>query len=167
LFTGVTLDLILSKNSLRPLVGFRGEPHVTPELPTWAVDFVRHKYSSKKRPWNWWNHSHHYKVFAAAGNNLLACGPFVCEPVLPLRGVFVDTIATVGKVLGEEIWDDLPDDLLVDTILGWKQQLELFLSSREMRWNYVSGCSWTHAFWRTMLGDLIISEYPLGRPFDF
>ncbi|PVH72567.1 hypothetical protein DL98DRAFT_610493 [Cadophora sp. DSE1049] len=77
LYARVTIDLIRLEQGLRPLVGFRGEPHVTANLPTWTLDLTRYDYSSSnnRRRWKWWNHSHRYKMFAASGNSSLEWPP--------------------------------------------------------------------------------------------
>jgi hypothetical protein len=163
LYSRVTLDLIWLERSLRPLVGFRGEPHVTPDLPTWALDLTRYNYGIKRRPWEWWKHSHRYKVFTSSGNRPLECASLSNDTVLSLKGVFVDKIVDVGMVLGEETWEDLSDGQLIQMILSWELLLDRFIRSRQAGGAYVGGGSWCDAFWRTMLGDLVMEEFPVRR----
>lgn len=68
LYNRVTLDLIKLEQIFRPLIGRRGEPHVTEGLPTWALDMVRCE-DSKKRAWNWWNHLHRSGYFMLTGTS--------------------------------------------------------------------------------------------------
>lgn len=98
LYTNVTLDLIRQESCLRTLVGFRGEPHVTKNIPTWAIDFTCYSYGNRRRPWKWWNHSHRYKEFAACGNKSIGYSTLYNDTVLSLRGVLVDRIVEVGDV---------------------------------------------------------------------
>jgi hypothetical protein len=163
LYSRVTLDLIRLERCLRPLVGFRGEPHVTPDLPTWALDLTRYNYGIKRRPWGWWQHSYRYEEFTAGGNRPLECASLSNDTVLSLTGVFVDKIADVGVVLGEETWEDLSDEQLIETILSWELLLDRFISSRQAGGTYIGGGSWRDVFWRTMLGDLIMDEFPVSR----
>ncbi|KAE9362635.1 hypothetical protein N431DRAFT_424407 [Stipitochalara longipes BDJ] len=163
LYSRVTLDLIRLESCLRPLVGFRGEPHVTPTLPTWALDLTCYDYGIKKRPWEWWKHSHRYGYFYAGGSRPLECASLSNEKVLSLTGVFVDKITVVGVVLGEETWGDLSDSRLIRTILSWEVLLHQFINSQKAGKTYVGGGSWVDAFWRTMLGDLVMKEFPIGR----
>ena len=93
---------------------------MTPDLPTWALDLRCYNYSVKRRPWEWWKHSHRYKKFMACGNKSLECMSLDDDTVLSLKGVFVDKIEKFGVVLGEETWGDLSDDRLIATIRSWR-----------------------------------------------
>lgn len=166
LYTNVTLDLIRSERCLRPLVGFRGEPHVTADLPTWALDLTCYDYGNKKRPWEWWKHSHRYREFSACGNQLLEYSSFNNDTVLSLSGVLVDRIVEIGGVLGEETWENLSDNQLADMILSWVRLLDQFIESRQVADVYIGGGNWSDAFSRTMVGDLVMGEFPLGRVGD-
>jgi hypothetical protein len=163
LYSRVTLDLIRLEKCLRPLVGFRGEPHVTPDLPTWAIDLTCYNYGIKERPWVWWKHSHRYEVFTASGDRHLECLSLNNDTILSLTGVLIDRIADVGVVLGEETWENLSDDKIVETIISWEKMLDRFIKSPQAGVTYSGGGSWPDAFWRTMLGDLLMEEYPVGR----
>ncbi|KAM7196190.1 hypothetical protein V8F33_006302 [Rhypophila sp. PSN 637] len=114
LFGALTMGLIRMERNLRPLVGFRGEPQVTPDIPSWALDLVRYDYGCATRPWKWWNHSHRYDKFdASRGRAVDFDGDYA-------RGVLFDYIADVGDVLGPETWDDLSDQTLIQTVRSWE-----------------------------------------------
>ena len=162
LYTRITCDLIQAEWSLRPLIGQRGEPKETEGLPTWVPDLVRrHEY--EKRPWMFWNHMFRYFEFSAAGDKYLAGDSVTGSPDLWLRGVCVDAIVEVGEILTDESSTEPSDEQLVSTISSWKKILTRFLSGRVDE-TYIGGGAWIDAFWRTMLGDLIMdSEVPLRR----
>jgi Heterokaryon incompatibility protein (HET) len=162
LYTRITCDLIQAEWSLRPLIGQRGELKETECLPTWVPDLVRrHEY--EKRPWMFWNHIFRYSEFSAAGNKYLAGDSVTGGPELRLRGVYVDTVVEVGEILTDESSTEPSDEQLVSIISSWKKILTRFMSGR-VDGNYIGGGAWINAFWRTMLGDLIMdSEAPLRR----
>ena len=160
LFRAMTLGLIRLEGSLRPLVGFRGEPHVTPELPSWALDLVPYDYGiAGERPWSWWSHGQRYDKFAACGKRNLP--DFDGEET---SGIRVDTITVVGDVLGRETWDDLSDEMLIGTIRSWEALLRRVVSESQqsggLEGKYVGGGTIDDAFWRTMLGNLVLYGYP-------
>lgn len=158
LFANMTLGLIELEKSLKPLIGLRGEPHVTPDLPSWALDLACYDYGSGRRPWNWGYHSHRYDRFAASGK---------LKPDFNGRfakGFFVDSILEVGDVLGKETWDDLSDETLILAIKSWRLLLDRFVMSQKAnsRDVYAECGSIDDAFWRTMLGNLILAEVPVS-----
>jgi len=156
LFRAVTLGLIELEGGLRPLIGLRGEPHVTLGLPSWSLDLVHYDYGTGRRPWKWWTHSHRYKTFAASGKHAPDFDGGLA------RGVFVDTVAAVGDVLGSETWNNLSDACLVGAIQTWEVLLRQFLPSIQLEFEgpYVGGGSVDDAFWRVMLGNWILREFP-------
>jgi hypothetical protein len=162
LYTRITCDLIEAEWNLRPLIGQRGERKETEGLPTWVPDLVRrHEY--KNRPWMFWNHSFRYNRFSAAGDKHLADDSVTGGPELRLRGVYMDTAVEVGEVLINDSSTEPSDEQLVSTISSWKKILTRFMSGKANE-NYIGGGAWIDAFWRTMLGDLIMDfEVPLGR----
>ncbi|KAM7212723.1 heterokaryon incompatibility protein 6, OR allele [Rhypophila decipiens] len=160
LFGALTMALIKMERSLRPLVGFRGEPQVTPDIPSWALDLVKYDYGCATRPWKWWNHSHRYDKFdASRGRAVDFDGDYA-------RGIFFDYIADVGDVLGPETWDDLSDQTLIQTVRSWESLLKKPTVSDQMgsKGMYSGGGSTDDAFWRTMLGNLIMAEFPVAAP---
>jgi hypothetical protein len=116
LYTKVTVDLLVLEGGLRPLVGRRGELHVTAVLPTWTLDLVRYP-ESKKRAWTWWNNSHRYLEFSADRKMPFTWEPLRNNTVLSLRGLFVDKVSEVGEILTEDEWGDLSDEKLAHLIL--------------------------------------------------
>jgi hypothetical protein len=164
LYARVTLDLLRSENGLRPLVGLRGEPQVTAGLPTWAVDLTRFPYT-KKLPWNWWNHSHRYGMFRATQNVPMSLSSSDNEHVLVLKGIRVDRIEIIGTVLGEQTWEALSNEVLIKIVKEWKI---LFENSQTARSMYENDPRSQDVFWQTMLGDLIMEEFPVRstRPQD-
>jgi hypothetical protein len=161
LYTRITVDLLVLEEGLRPLVGRRGEPHVTAGLPTWTLDLVRYP-ERKKRAWKWWNNSHRYREFLADGKM-----PFIWEPprnnaVLSLTGLFVDKVSEVGEILTEDEWGDLSDDKLAHLISQWESILNRYVS-RQSKTEYAVTESWHNAFYRTILGNLVMNEFPVRR----
>ncbi|KAK4444184.1 HET-domain-containing protein [Podospora aff. communis PSN243] len=160
LFRAMTLGLIRLEGSLRPLVGFRGEPHVTPGLPSWALDLVPHNYGvASELPWSWWSHGKRYGRFTACGKFRMP--DFDGETA---SGIRVDTVAVVGEVLGRDTWDDLSDEIITRTIRSWEAPLR----GATLKWQqpnglagrYIGGGTIDDAFWRTMLGNLVLYGYP-------
>jgi len=160
LFRVMTLGLIHLEGGLRPLVGFRGEPHITPRLPSWALDLVPYDYGIVgERPWSWWSHGQRYGKFAACGKHNLP--DFDGENS---SGIQVDAVAVVGEILGRETWDDLSDGMMIRTVRSWEALLRrVILESQQsggLRGRYVGGGTIDDAFWRTMLGNLVLYGYP-------
>ena len=162
LYARVTLDLIQLEGRLRPLIGRSGEPHVTEGLPTWAIDMVRCE-DPKKRAWSWHKQSHRYKKFSADGNESFQWESLNEGSVLSLKGVFVDKIVEIGQTISEDNWGDISDDEIIDVILAWEEMLARFV---ERHGTHVWSLSRENAFWRTMLGDLIMTEFPVRRVED-
>lgn len=163
LYTRITVDLLVLERGLRPLVGRRGEPHVTAGLPTWTLDLVRYP-ESKKRAWKWWNNSHRYREFSADRKM-----PFTWEPrnnvVLCLTGLFVDEVSHVSEILTEGEWGDLSDDKLAHLISQWESILNRYVS-QQSKTEYATMESWHNAFYRTILGNLVMSEFPVRGVHD-
>ncbi|KAF4338665.1 heterokaryon incompatibility [Fusarium beomiforme] len=148
----------IPESSLKPLIGRRGEPHVTPHLPSWALDLAYYDYGIERRPWNWGYHSHRYDRFSASGKLKPDFdGQFT-------RGVFVDSVLEVGDLLGKETWVDLTDEMLILTVKSWKALLDRFVASQKYHNQgvYAGSGSTDDAFWRTMLGNLIFAEVPVS-----
>ncbi|KAK0617633.1 heterokaryon incompatibility protein-domain-containing protein [Immersiella caudata] len=160
LFRVMTVGLIRLERTLRPLIGFRGEPHVTPDLPSWALDLVPYDYGiSGERPWSWWSHGLRYGKFTACGQHNLP--NFDGERS---SGIMVDEVAEVGEVLGREAWDDLSDEMIIRTIRSWEALLRRvglgWKNSCEPEDSYIGGGTIDDAFWRTMIGNLVLYRYP-------
>lgn len=83
--------------------------------------------------------------------------------VLHLTDLSLDKIAITGNVLGEDAWEGLSDERIIKTILGCEQLLARFILSRQTDEACDVDDSWLGAFWRTLLGDLIMEEFPKRR----
>jgi len=164
LFAKVTRDLIELESGLRAFVGRRGEPHVTKDLPTWALDLIRFP-DGKQRAWKWWNNSHRYRKFNACGSKQLMLGISEDPYILSLTGVYIDEIIAVGEVLREDTFGELPDEQVIDMINSWEQLLAQFLY-RQATAVFSRYIRWPDAFARTVLGDLIMNEFPVRRVTD-
>lgn len=167
LFTRVTLDLIRQEKGLRPLLGSAELRHVTPELPTWAIDFACSNRVHGMRQCKWWNHSHRYKQFAACGKVGLPMALWNEGERFSLSGVLVDKILEVNEAFMVDASEAIDDGKLRDAIYGCHE-----LVGRHNGWltasqgeheAYIAGGSWSNALWRTMIGDLIMLEAPLRR----
>lgn len=69
-------------------------------------------------------------------------------------------------VLGEDTWESLTDNKIADMILSWGKLLDLFIHSRQAGDVYLKGGNWLDAFCRTVLGDLVMAEFPISRAAD-
>ena len=161
LYTRVTLDMIRQENGLRPLIGRRGEPQITPCLRTWVLDLTRHP-DSARRCWKWRNHSHRYNQFKADSGRRLTLESLENDTILSLVGVDVDDIAKVGNVVTEVERGDLSDDRLNRIISEWEEMVNRHVSQGATS-PYSGGTTWTEAFWKTLIGDIIMEEFPVRR----
>jgi len=168
LFERVTLDLIRVNQDLLPLVGARELPHITPDLPTWAIDFAS-SCNIGQRQTRWWHHYHRYLRWTTSKGLHPQCKVASDEKTLYLSGMFIDDVQTVGRVyrLAEE--DDVSDDRVRETILHCYRLLEEYQVSRKSDFSadYLGGGTLKDAFWRAMLGNLIMEEKPRGVPKDY
>jgi hypothetical protein len=167
LFARVTLDLINFNQDLRPLVGARELPHVTPGLPTCAIDFASCS-AIGPRQTMWWQHSHRYLRWVAAKRLSLQFQASEDKKSLHLSGIVIDQVRKVGKVYHVSVEEDINDETLRDTIIHFYLMLEDYQESRgsDLDADYIGGGTMKDAFWRTMLGNLIMEELPKGVPKD-
>jgi hypothetical protein len=119
----------------------------------------------KQRAWKWWNNSHRYQKFKACGSKQLKLGISEDPYILPLTGVYIDEAIAVGEVLREDTFGELPDKQVIDTINSWEQLLAQFLY-RQTAGVFSRYPRWPEAFARTILGDLIMKEFPVRRVLD-
>lgn len=162
LFSNTTADLIRLEQGLRPLLGSSELPHKTSGLPTWAIDFACSNRVSK-RQLKWWNHSHRYREFTACADRNLQILSSEDAEVLRLVGTLIDEVADVftAFALGA---DDVMDNLkLYDTVEKCEQLVQRNRNSRNYGLEYVTGGTWESAFWRSMIGDLLMKEVPVER----
>jgi len=79
--------------------------------------------------------------------------------------VYIDEIIAVGEVLREDTFGELPDEQVIDMINSWEQLLAQFLY-RQTAAVFSRYPRWPEAFARTILGDLIMKEFPVRRVLD-
>ncbi|KAF3000693.1 hypothetical protein E8E13_002202 [Curvularia kusanoi] len=147
LFSRVTVDLIRLENDLRSLIGARELPHMTPNLPTWAIDFA----SSS----------------AIASKELdLRLEISEDEKTLFLSGILIDCVQKIGQVYHVSVEEEIDDKKLRESIIHSRCIMEEYQASCG-RDDYVGGGTLYDAFWRTMLGNQIMGEMPQGSPKDY
>ncbi|KAJ4363410.1 hypothetical protein N0V83_009703 [Neocucurbitaria cava] len=165
LFAQVTTDLMRYEGGLRPLVAASEMVHVTEELPSWAIDFACSNRVGK-RQLKWWGHSHRYRQFSACGKHKLRFKVADEGRALYLTGVLVDRVLKVNSVYTVADDEPLIRGRVWDIISSAEGLLELFIASRPDLPSYPGGGSWDSALWRTMLGDLIMDEFPIDSARD-
>lgn len=179
LFRRVTLDLIRQTGSLAPIIGQNGEPHVTPGLSSWCLDFVPHNdgYQRNVRFFATFNRMNWYSTNADRLLRWHSQWNERATSVLPLYALYVDRINAVGDVyrvysdrreciLGES------DDKIRKTIDKW----ENLVRENSTPWNTSyplnengedppEHCTedWPTAFCKTIMGDVTFQEFPRRR----
>jgi len=165
LFARVTSDLLLFGEDLRPLIASSEMPHVTPGLPSWSIDFACSNRVGK-RQLKWWNHSHRYRKFSAGGiidrEQKLEKGGSVPKvssdwTCLSLPGLLVDQVEQVNSVYEVSDEEDLDYRKIRDIMSDARQLVEGRDSYKR------DPAQWCEALWRTMIGDLVMAEYPIER----
>ena len=159
LYTKVTIDLIQLEQDLRPMVGLR--TNVSPSLPTWAIDLSLAP-STDTADW-WWNHSHRYQRFAADGGENFQFKTLHGGSVLSLTGLYVDRVQEVGDVLRQETSQVIPEKRVMEIITSWEQIMRRCFKDLDIGQEYPNGHSLVDAFGRTMIGDVIMEEFPRWR----
>lgn len=162
LFQDVTVDLLMHENGLRPLIGSQEILHQTPQLASWAIDFACVNIVGK-RQLKWWNHSHRYHRFTAAAGLPLQVSTSQEGKVLTLTGVFIDEILDLNEPSSVSENENVPVDRLLATLQSVRDLLNRCRLSHSFGESYVSGCSWDIAFFRTVVGDLVMKEFPVRR----
>ncbi|KAF4993191.1 hypothetical protein FGRMN_6676 [Fusarium graminum] len=159
-FTKFTLDLLRSERSLSPLLGWRGEPHATPGLPTWVLDMVRPSHLV-----NWgckfWEHYDRYHFFGTDGASELVLGTLCNESVLCLKGILLDSVCLVDKGIAVDERVILPNEDFVRVIERRQRVLKEFIEASPE--TLVTGDDWKNAFWRTMVGDALTYDERVTR----
>jgi hypothetical protein len=120
LYKRVTVDLLRDEQSLKPLIGWRGERHVTCGLPTWALDFVRPEAMAARV----WANAHFWMEFNAdQGMPILDSKSLVSDDAsaLSVTGLYVDRVEmTGGAIFEHDEAHKVPLDLLEAHIEGWE-----------------------------------------------
>lgn len=166
LFAGVTRDLIKHENGLRPLLGACEIPHSTPDTPTWAIDFARCNRIGK-RQLKWWQHSHRYREFSASANHDTEIDESLEIDVLGLKGVIVDEVASTAELLRADAMKTIDIQELRKPLMDCLHLVKQHLITYAEQKTYKDGFTWDSALIRTLLGDLIMDERPLGRAASF
>ncbi|KAH7408816.1 heterokaryon incompatibility protein-domain-containing protein [Phaeosphaeria sp. MPI-PUGE-AT-0046c] len=162
LFANVTFDLIEEEQSLRALIGSSEMPHLTPDLPTWAIDFANSNHVGW-RQLKWWNHSHRYHQFSACGSGSFETVLRDSGRILALTGSMVDQVEVTSEAYEVPDSEPIPSDKLLETILTWKDLLRKWCKERGTSPEYVTGGSWHSAFAQTVVGGLVMQEFPISR----
>ena len=158
-FTDLTLDLLRLAGNLLPLVGWRGEMHVTPGLPTWALDMVRPHNEAKTGWCGYWEHAPRFQLFQADNNMTLEFTTSVNQSVLMLQGLLIDVVEAIdeGFSVGNDDRVQIPVDGVVRMLRKRKQLFSNFMHQKSSQ-TYIAGNHWYNAFCKAMLGDSVERE---------
>lgn len=158
-FTDLTLDLLRLAGNLLPLVGWRGEMHVTPGLPTWALDMVRPPDETRTGWCGYWEHLPRFQLFQADNNMSLELTTSTDQSILRLQGVPIDVVEAIdeGIAAGNNGWGEIPVAEVVRTLRRRKQLFSNFIRQKSSQ-EYIAGDHWYKAFCKAMLGDFIERE---------
>lgn len=162
LFANVTFDLIEQEQSLRALIGSSEMPHLTPDLPTWSIDFANSNHVGW-RQLKWWNHSHRYHQFSASGTGSFDITLREDGNILALTGLLVDEVEVSSEAYEVPDTEPIPTSRVLETILNWKDLLERWCTAQGDLPEYVKGGSWHSAFTQTVVGGLVMQEFPIER----
>jgi hypothetical protein len=162
LFANVTFDLIHLEDGLRPLIGSSEMPQCTPNVPTWSIDFASTNRVGQ-RQLKWWGHSHRYREFSACSTRKLEASLSCDSKTLSLTGLSLDEIELTGNIYEVPDGVQIPPSALHDIVTHWNKLLQQWCTSRNNPPEYVTGGTWRSAFSRTLIGDLVMAEYPVQR----
>jgi hypothetical protein len=167
LFANVTFDLIQEEGGLRPFIGSCELPHQTANLPSWAIDFAACNRLGQ-RQLHWWGHSHRYRQFCASGSKILQASLDHDGKVLCLTGSFLDEVEVVGRIYHVPDGQPIMPRKVYSTIMDWDnicQDWRVFHGVSPLTYpsNESWRESWDAAFARTIVGDLVMEEYPIER----
>lgn len=153
------------EQSLRALVAASEMEHETKDLPSWPIDFACSNRVGK-RQLKWWGHSHRYLQFTACAENKLELSVSNAGRELQLRGVFIDEVLSVNDVYTATEDEPLIGETILDIISKCEEMVAVYRESHKNQATYPGGASWSSALWRTMIGDLIMREFPVERAKD-
>ena len=162
LFEKVTLDLIKYEGNLRPLLAACEMPQKTPGISTWSIDFASCNYLGH-RQMRWWGHSHRYYEFSASKGSRMEMATCSNNESLLLSGVYVDEILESCKLLCVEAYEHVGLFQCRKPISDCLLLMQKFWLSRPDIKVYHDGFTWESALCRTLVGDLIMDEYPVDR----
>ncbi|MCJ1447429.1 MAG: hypothetical protein MMC23_007940 [Stictis urceolatum] len=142
--------------------GRRGKPRVTPDIPSWAVDWVRPEATSK-HALNYWPHNNRHGLFNASYGQFRppALGP---ARVLNVEGYMCGLVMDVSSITRYDLsqhgnWWQFEDP---STVLRWYDTYKQWLNGLSEDTPYVGGGSKREAFWRTIFGDTV--QFATGIP---
>jgi hypothetical protein len=162
LFARVTVDLIQQNNGLIPLVGSSEIPQITPGLPTWAIDFAACSRLGQ-RQLKWWGHSHRYKHWHADAGRSFEFSASRDSRNLVLNGTWVDDVLEVCTPY--LVAENKPIDprALHSAIWSCIESVQRYKHTQGVSDPYISGGLYDTAIWKTLLGGLIMDEFPVGE----
>ncbi|KAK6075018.1 hypothetical protein SCUP515_06069 [Seiridium cupressi] len=142
LFTRVTLDLLGYEHGMKPLIGWRGERHVTTGLPTWALDFMRPS-GGKDQTSRVWSHAHFLLEFTADRglprldrDNLTAND----ESLLYINKSYIDRILVRGDYVLEDSENYKVSLADLEVVIGrWRELVRKFTEARLDALNLMGG----------------------------
>jgi hypothetical protein len=164
LYMRVTFDLIRRHGGLLPLCGRRGEARITPDLPTWVIDWVVPE-DPERRTMDYYGHCWRYEFFDVANGKyvepVLVPGKDTCG--IELRGLRADRIAVLGPVnyISNRKQAQLEplayNEETRATVRSWLRVSDTWLLTQPSGASYLGqGLMTPHeAFCRTMTSDLM------------
>ncbi|KAH7063939.1 heterokaryon incompatibility protein-domain-containing protein [Paraphoma chrysanthemicola] len=164
-FEQATIDLIRHEGSLRPFIASADLAHKTPGLATWAIDFASCNIVGN-RQMRWWNHFHRHSEFNACGDRTLDLRMRGRSKEIELSGLLTDEVLHVGDVYAVNEDEEIYLTQILQIMRGALRLVQEFRSSHPSRVTYTDGESWKSAYWRTMVGDLLMAEFPVQRVED-
>ncbi|KAJ3467703.1 hypothetical protein MRS44_005267 [Fusarium solani] len=160
LYTRVTLDLIRHHRGLLPVCGRRGEPRMTPGLPSWVLDWTFADDPSQ-RTTDYFGHCWRYNYFNCADGKYIEPEVSPDGTGLVLQGTQVDKIAMLGSVNYLLDYQQLDsgeyDEHTLQTISLWSSVFYDWLGDRSIDEPYIGNKAMTclEAVCRVLIGDLV------------
>jgi hypothetical protein len=143
------------------MIGRRGEPQNDPELASWATDWVVPPAQLTDSGLlmfgsQYWSHARRFCHFHADGDADVVLKSTSHSSVISLDGIFVDTIIAVGEpALYSPEDGSLAVDRQISLIEQWHRLGEDY---KPPDGTYVAGGTWEDAFWRSMLGNMMMES---------
>jgi Heterokaryon incompatibility protein (HET) len=160
LFHLLTLALIRFDNSLKCMIGRRGESSNDPNIASWAAEWLlppsqRPGLGYKAPRARYWSHIARWRFFHAdrGFKVMLQEGPGA--GVLSLDGLHVDRIIAVGEPF-ISLDGQVDSALQLQRIRQWRELGNVYTSPGGA---YIAGGTWKDAFWRSMVGNLMLHKF--------
>ncbi|KAI8721720.1 HET domain-containing protein [Fusarium sp. LHS14.1] len=160
LYTRVTFDLIRHHEGLLPVCGRRGEPRMTPGLPSWVVDWTFAD-DPTQRTTDYFGHCWRYNFFKSSGGKYVEPEMTPDGTGLVVQGARVDKIAVLGSVNYLLDYRQLStgeyDEHTLHTISLWSSVFYEWLGDRSIDELYIGNKTMTclEAICRVLIGDLV------------